>query len=60
MAEVKGMYHKHVFPLTVAVAAIVYGALGYAGLDARLVWILTGLVTFLIAGMWHDKMCKTG
>ena len=62
MADPKGqgMHHKHVFPLTVAVAMIVYGLLGYANLGASLNWIITGVVTFLVAGLWHDKFCKMG
>ena len=57
MAEIK-TGHKHVVPLTIAVATIAYGALGYAGLGPNLTWIATGVLTFLIAGLWHDKMCK--
>ena len=60
MADKMVMGHKHTFPLTVAVATISYGALGYAGLDPRIAWILTGVVTYLVAGWWHDKMCKMG
>jgi len=58
----KGMVvgHKHTFPLTVATFAIVYGLLGYMNLDVRLNWIITGVVTYLVAGLWHDKMCKMG
>ncbi len=56
----RGMNHKHVTPLTVAVAIIAFGALGYSGLDPRINWILTGVITYLIAGLWHDKMCKMG
>ncbi len=60
MAEKAVMHHKHTFPLTIAVAAISLGALGYTSLDPRLNWILTGVITFLVAGLWHDKMCKMG
>ena len=60
MAEKMVMGHKHTFPLTVATAAIVYGVLGYTSLDPRLNWILIGVVTYLVAGLWHDKMCKMG
>ena len=61
MAEAKGvMGHKHVVPLTVGTAMVVYGLLGYASLPAQLNWIVTGVATFLIAGLWHDKMCKMG
>ena len=60
MAEMKGPHHQHVVPLTVAVAMVVYGLVGYSGLPANLNWIITGVATFLIAGLWHDKMCKMG
>jgi hypothetical protein len=60
MAEMKGMGHKHVVPLTVGVAMVVYGLLQYASLGGPLNWIITGVATFLIAGLWHDKMCKMG
>ena len=56
----KGINHKHVTPLTVGIALAAIGALGYSGLDTRLNLILAGVVTFLIAGLWHDKMCKMG
>lgn len=61
MAETKGMHHKHVVPLTVATAMVVYGLLQqfYAGGGAWN-WVITGVATFLIAGIWHDKMCKMG
>lgn len=58
----KGMVmgHKHVVPLTVGTAMVVYGLLGYASLGASLNWIITGVVTYPVAGLWHDKMCKMG
>ena len=62
MAETKGvMYHKHVFPLTVGVALVTLGLLGqFYPAGGNWNWVITGVVTFLVAGLWHDKMCKMG
>ncbi len=56
MAEMK--HHKHVVPLTVGTAMVVYGLLGYASFPASLNWIITGVATVLIAGLGHDAVCK--
>ncbi|MBI2542701.1 MAG: hypothetical protein HYW24_00740 [Candidatus Aenigmarchaeota archaeon] len=61
MAEMKGMHHKHVVPLTVATAMVVYGLLQqFYPAGGPWNWVITGVLVFLIAGMWHDKMCKMG
>ena len=57
----KGMNHKHVFPLTIGVAMVVYGLLQqFYAAGGAWNWVITGVVTYLVAGLWHDKMCKMG
>ncbi|MBI1979053.1 MAG: hypothetical protein HYS62_03275 [Candidatus Aenigmarchaeota archaeon] len=61
MAETKGMNHKHVFPLTVGVALVTLGLLQqFYAAGGNWNWVITGVVTYLVAGLWHDKMCKMG
>ncbi len=59
--EMKGMGHKHVFPLTVGVALATLGLLQqFSPTGGNWNLVITGVVTFLVAGLWHDKMCKMG
>ncbi len=56
-----GMSHKHVVPLTISTAMIAYGALQqFYPLWGSWNWVIAGVVTFLVAGLWHDSMCKMG
>ncbi|MBI2545006.1 MAG: hypothetical protein HYW22_00185 [Candidatus Aenigmarchaeota archaeon] len=60
MAE-KTTGHKHVAPLAIGTALVAYGLLQqFYQSWGPLNLVATGVLTFLIAGLWHDNMCKMG